>query len=64
MPPVIARFEFKKDRAEEFCWPGTTFAEMRFDEPEEIIEFCEEFGDALVDVVAIVNNRVIPITRK
>lgn len=62
MPQVIARFQFKPDRAEEFCWPGTQFAEMRFDEPEEVIEFCEEFQDAIVDVTAIVNNRVISLS--
>lgn len=62
MPPIIARFQFSPGRAAEFCWPGTNFAEMRFDTVEEVIEICEEFQDAIVDVTAIVNNRVISLS--
>lgn len=62
MPSIIARFQFQPGRASEFCWPGTNFAEMRFDTVEEVIEICEEFQDAIVDVTAIVNNRVVSLS--
>jgi hypothetical protein len=61
MQQIIARFQFHQDRAPEFCWPGTNFAEMRFDDVDEIIELCQEFEDALVDVIALVNGRIISL---
>jgi hypothetical protein len=58
--PVIARFQFLPDRVEEFSFGGE-FVEMQFDNVEEIIEFCQEFEDALVDVTANVNGRIISL---
>jgi hypothetical protein len=58
--PVVARFQFKPDRVEEFSFGGE-FVEMQFDNVDEIIEFCQEFEDALVDVTANVNGRIISL---
>jgi len=58
--PVIARFQFFPDRVEEFSFGGE-FVEMQFDDVDEVIEFCQEFEDALVDVTANVNGRIISL---
>ena len=59
--PVIARFQFRPERVEEFSFGGE-FVEMQFDEVDEVIEFCEEFDDALLDVTANVNGRIISLS--
>lgn len=58
--PVIARFQFSPDRVEEFSFGGE-FVEMQFDHVDEVIEFCQEFEDALVDVTANVNGRIVSL---
>lgn len=58
--PVIARFQFKPDRSEEFAYKGE-FVEMQFDTTEDVIKLCQEFEDAIVDVTANVNGRVISL---
>ena len=60
---VVARFQFKPDRVEEFSFGGE-FVEMQFDEVEEVIEFCQEFDDALVDVIANINGRIVSLTEQ
>lgn len=60
---VVARFEYKPERADEFCWSGTTFAEHRFDSVEEVIASCEEWRDSLVDVTVFVNGQVIMLSQ-
>ena len=62
MNDVIARFEFKPERAAEFCEEGRTFAELRYPEVEDLIADCEEFGDAVVDCTAFVNGKVITLS--
>lgn len=64
MSPVIARFQFKQDRAHEFCFGKSLFAEQEFDDVQDVIAFCEEFGDALVDVIANVNGRIICLSEQ
>lgn len=58
--PIIARFQFKPNRSEEFALEGE-FVEMQFDTTEEVVELCEEFKDAIVDVTANVNGRIISL---
>lgn len=61
--PVIARFQFKPDRAREFVQGDHgEFVEMQFDEVNEVIAYCEAWGDALVDVTANVNGRIINLS--
>jgi|GEM_PF-2054705 len=62
MTDVIARFEFKADRAAEFCENDRTFSEVRYPEVEDLIADCEEFGDALIDCTAYVNGKVIVLS--
>lgn len=59
MPEVIARFEFKPERAHEFSPEASLVVEHRYDAVEELIADCEEFKNAIVDVTAIVNGRVV-----
>ena len=59
--PVIARFQFRPDRAKEFCWGDSEFVEQQFESPEEVIEFTKEFESALAGVTANVNGRIIPL---
>ena len=59
-PPVVARFQFKPDRVEEFSLGGE-FVEMQFDTTEEVVELCREFESAIVDVTANVNGRIISL---
>lgn len=55
---IVARFQFYPDRVEEFSYGGE-FVEMQLDELDELIEFCNEFDDALVDCIANVNGVII-----
>lgn len=61
MSPIIARFQFHPDRAQEFCLDGAEFNEMRFDSVEEATALVREFGSALIDVTAITNGRVVTL---
>ena len=62
--PVVARFEFKADRAPEFCYPGTCFAEMQFNEPEEVVELCSQFEDAIVECIVRINGKVVALSEQ
>lgn len=62
MPEVVARFEFKPERAHEFSPEGSLVVEQRYDAVEELIADCEEFQKAIVDVTAIVNGRVVNLS--
>lgn len=59
--PIIARFQFKPNRAEEFAIKSE-FTELQFDTVEEVMELCEEFRAALVDVTANINGRIINLS--
>lgn len=56
---VIARFIFQPHRAHEFTDDGTHVKEFFFDDIEEVIEYCEEFKDALVDCIVNYNGQTI-----
>ena len=62
MPQIVARFQFAPEHAEHFIEGGCQFIEMRFDEVEEIIEYCKEFEDAILDCTAYINGRVVSLT--
>ena len=63
---VTARFEFLPERAAEFIEQDEdgiqTITQLDFDDPEELIAYCEEFRDALVDVNAIINGQDINLS--
>ena len=61
---ITARFEFKPDRAEEFGLEGgQLIKQLEFPNTNEgvseLIDYCEQFKTALVDVKALINGRVI-----
>lgn len=60
---IVARFQFLPERAEEFSETGSEIVEMLFDSLEEVEPFVLEFHDAIVDAVALVNGKVIPVRR-
>jgi hypothetical protein len=51
--PIIARYTFRLDRADEFSYEGHQIIEMAFDEVKEAYEFAVEFRDALLDVTVL-----------
>ena len=63
---IRARFEFQPDRAAEFIEQPEdgiqTICELEFDEPEELITYCEDFREALIDVNAIINGQDINLS--
>lgn len=59
---VVARFEFKPGAADQFCWrAGQTIVEMTFEDPLEVIQFCQEVEDALVDCLVFTGNDIISL---
>ena len=60
--PVIARYTFLPDRAEEFSAEGTQVVEMALETVEEVYEFASEFRDALIDVTVLVNGQVVSLS--
>jgi len=57
---VIARFRFDPEQADAFCWvDGTSVVELQFDDVYEVINYCEAYESAILDVTAIVNGQVI-----
>jgi hypothetical protein len=59
--PVIARFQFDPADAAHFLEGGREVIEMQFDTVDEIIEYCREFEDAIVDCTANINGRIISL---
>ena len=60
--PIVARFRFETDRAEDFSEDSNEIVEMVFDDPKEIEAFAEEFSDAIVEVTILVNGRVLSLS--
>ena len=60
--PVIARYTFTPERAEDFSENGNQIVEMAFDDIDEVHEFAIEFRDALLDVTVLVNNQVVNLS--
>lgn len=67
---IVARFQFKSDRAHEFLeavdYDGTTHqpvvTELQVDDIEEVMDYVRQFDDALVDCNAIVNGKVVNLS--
>lgn len=59
---VVARFTFAADRADEFSADGNVVVEQLLDSIDEVILFCDEFGDAIEDVSCIVNGKVVSLS--
>jgi len=60
---IVARFQFLPDRASEFSETGSEIVEMLFNDVSELEPFVMEFHDAIVDAVALVNGKVVPVSR-
>ena len=70
--PVVARFTFLPDRAEEFLadkdengdlvYNGRLVTQIDCDNIEEVMEYVTQFGDAIVDANAIINGQVVNLS--
>ena len=68
--PIIARFQFKPSRANEFIDTlrvdgkeiQPTVSELQVDQVEEVMDYVRQFDDALIDCNAIVNGQVINLS--
>ena len=57
---ITARFTFHPERASEFLEePGRLVTQMEFETVDEVMEVVHQFDDALVDVNAIINGKVV-----
>lgn len=60
---VIARFQFKPNAADQFCWSATQeIVEMTFEEASEVVAFCKEVEDALVDCTVLVGDQLLVLS--
>ena len=59
--PIIARFTFRPERAEEFLDEGRLVTQIDCDDIDEVMEYVTQFSDALVDANAIVNGTVVSL---
>ena len=59
---VLTRFTFDKDRAQEFSEDGREVVEMALESIEEVMEYAEQFRDALVDVSVLLNDQVVTLS--
>ena len=70
--PVVARFTFRPERAEEFLadkdengdlvYNGRLVSQVEYETIEEVMEDLIMFGDAIVDANAIVNGQVVNLS--
>lgn len=60
---VIARFQFKPEAADQFCWTrGQEIVEMAFEDTAAIVQFCQEVEDALVDCTVHLGDKLLVLT--
>ena len=60
--PIVARFTFTVDRANEFLDDGRLVTQIDCESVDEVMEYLTQFGDAIVDCSAIVNGQVINLS--
>ena len=60
--PIVARFTFTPERAEEFLDEGRLVTQIDCDSIEEVMEYVTQFGSAITDANAIVNGRVVNLS--
>ena len=62
LDPIVARFTFSPERASEFLDDGRLVTQIDCDSIEEVMEYVTQFGDAIVDANAIINNQVVNLS--
>ena len=60
--PIVARFTFSVDRADEFLEDGQLVTQIDCESIEEVMEYLTQFGDAILDCSAIVNGQVVNLS--
>lgn len=68
--PIVARFQFKPSRANEFLDTVEVdgdivqplVSELQVDDIEEVMDYVRQFDDALVDCNAIINGKVVNLS--
>ena len=56
---IQARFTFKRDRAAEFLLDGQEVTQLLLDDVTEVIDYCEQFSSALLDVSVIDEQGIV-----
>ena len=56
---IQARFTFKRDRAAEFLLDGQEVTQLLLDDVSEVIDYCEQFRSALLDVSVIDEEGIV-----
>lgn len=60
---VIARFQFKPGAADQFCWAANQeIVEMTFADPAEVVQFCKEIEDALIDCTVLLGDKLLVLS--
>lgn len=61
---VIARFQFKPGAvADQWCWSrGQEIVEMAFEDAAEVVSFCREIEDALVDCTVHIGDKLLVLS--
>ena len=62
LDPIVARFTFSVDRADEFLEDGQLVTQIDCESIEEVMEYLTQFGDAILDCSAIVNGQVVNLS--
>lgn len=59
---IIARFQFKPDVASRFCvGRDQSIVEVLYDDIRELVRFCKQIEDDIIDCVVLDGNRVISL---
>ena len=59
---VLTRFTFDRDRAKEFSEDGREVVEMVLESIDEVMEYADQFQDALKDVHVLINGQVVALS--
>ena len=62
LDPIVARFTFSVDRANEFLEDGQLVTQIDCESIEEVMEYLTQFGDAILECSAIVNGQVVNLS--
>lgn len=60
----IARFHFKPEHADQFCWQaGQEIQETVWDDMRDLIQFVQEVEDAIIDCTVLTGSGIIQLSQ-
>ena len=60
--PIVARFTFTPDRASDFLDEGQLVTQIDCIDIDEVMEYVNQFGDAIQEASALVNGKVVNLS--